>query len=288
MSRYTDRRWSLSVEDEVLIEETSGRQFKCTFTILHDFGGFTSYAEINLYNLTDDTINRMFKRGKSLTFRAGYSDSIDTIFKGTIRNVFPERRGPDKITKVICRGGKLAVDQSQINQTLGANTQLVDIIRACGTSMGYPIVIDDSQFSDIAPYPYGYTLQGDPRTYLDELAQTHGFDYVVENERLVVVRQGYTRQGTVNIISQFTGMEGIPEISEIGVDVVTRLNPKLRIGGRFRIESDLATFNFSNLYFRDVPESAGQGEHKIIKIEYTGDTWGDAWSNKIFGLRIRS
>lgn len=288
MSSYNKRRWSLTVDGEELIEQTDGRQFKCTFTILHDFGGFTSYADISIYNLSTDTANKAFKRGKTLSFKAGYEDSIDKIFSGTLRNIIRERRGPDTITRLICRGGKLAIDQAQINQTLGTDTQLVDIVRACATSMGYPIVMDDAQFSDIPPYPYGYTLQGDPRVYLDELAQTHKFDYVVENERLVIVRQGYARQGDINVISQFTGMEGIPEISEVGVDVVTRLNPKIRIGGKFRVESELATFNFSNLYFRDIPESAGQGEHKIIKIEYTGDTWGDAWSNKIFGLRIRT
>ncbi len=288
MSSYNKRRWSLTVDGEELIEQTDGRQFKCTFTILHDFGGFTSYADISIYNLSTDTANKAFKRGKTLSFKAGYEDSIDKIFSGTLRNIIRERRGPDTITRLICRGGKLAIDQAQINQTLGTDTQLVDIVRACATSMGYPIVMDNSQFADIPPYPYGYTLQGDPRVYLDELAQTHKFDYVVENERLVIVRQGYARQGDINVISQFTGMEGIPEISEVGVDVVTRLNPKIRIGGKFRVESELATFNFSNLYFRDIPESAGQGEHKIIKIEYTGDTWGDAWSNKIFGLRIRT
>ena len=288
MSSYNKRQWSLSVDGEELIEVTSGRQFKCTFQILHDFGGFTSYADIAIYNLSTDTANKAFKRGKNLTFKAGYEDSIDKIFSGSLRNVIRERRGPDTITRLICRGGNVTELQPQINQTLGDNTQLTQIIRACGSSLGYPIVMDDSQFSDVAPYPYGYTLQGDPRVYLDQLAQVHEFDYIVENDKLVVVRQGFERQGTVNVISQFTGMEGIPEISDVGVDVTTRLNPKIRIGGKFRIESDLATFNFSNLYFRDVPESAGQGEHKIIKIEYTGDTWGDAWSNKIYGLRIRT
>ena len=288
MSSYNKRRWSLTVDGEELIEQTDGRQFKCTFTILHDFGGFTSYADISIYNLSTDTANKAFKRGKTLSFKAGYEDLIDKIFSGTLRNIIRERRGPDTITRLICRGGKLVDEQPQVNDTLGVDTKLTQIIRACGAPLGYPIVMDDSQFADVDPYIYGCTLQGDPRVYLDELAQTHGFDYIIENERLVVVRRGYTRQGDVHVVSQFTGMEGIPEISEVGVDVVTRLNPKIRIGGKFRVESELATFNFSNLYFRDIPESAGQGEHKIIKIEYTGDTWGDAWSNKIFGLRIRT
>ena len=47
----------------------------------------------------------------------------------------------------------------------------------------------------------------------------------------------------------YTGMEGIPIITEIGVDVNVRLNPKINIGGRFEVESEFASFNFSNIYF---------------------------------------
>lgn len=288
MSNYNDRRWSVDIDGSEFIAETSGRQFKCTFEILHDFGGYTSYADLAFYNLSVDTANEAFKRGKSLSFRAGYVESVDTIFSGTIRNVIRERRGPDTITRVICRGGKLTDEQTQINETLGNGVTATSVIRTCATALGYPIVMDDAQFSDVAPYIYGPTLQGDPRSLLDKLAYTHKFDYIIENDKLVVVRKGSYREGTVNIISQFTGMEGIPEITEVGADVVTRLNPKIRIGGRFRIESELARFNFSNLYFRDIPESAGQGEYNIFRIAYTGDTWGDAWSNKITGIRSAS
>lgn len=285
MSDYNNRRWSINLNGEPFIVATGGRQFKCVFEILYDFGGFTSYADVAIYNLSADTANKALKAGTPISFRAGYEESIDNIFAGTIKNVLRERRGPDTITRLICRGGKLTEDQAQINQTLGKNARVTDIIKACIKAMGYPAVIDDDQFSDVDPYASGYTLAGDPRVYLDNLASAHGFSYVIENERVIVVRNGSFRQGDVHVISQFTGMEGIPEITELGVDVTVRLNPKIRIGGRARIESTLATFNFSNLYFVDIPESAGQGTYRIFRISHTGDTWGDAWSTKITGYR---
>ena len=285
MSSYNKRRWSVTIDGAPFIDETEGRQFKCVFEILHDFGGSTSYADIAFYNLSTDTANKAFTRGKILVFRAGYADSIDNIFVGAIRNVLRERQGPNTITRIICRGGNVAGEQSQVNETLGKNANVTDIIRTCAAAIGFPIVMNDSQFSDIDPYPYGYTLSGDPRVYLDNLAKSHKFDYVIENERMIVVREGAFRDGDVHVVSQFTGMEGIPEITEVGVDVTVRLNPKIRVGGKYRIESDLATFNFSNLYFVDIPESAGQGEYKIFRLSHSGDTWGDAWSTKITGLR---
>ena len=285
MSSYTKRQFELSVDGSVLIAATNGRQFKCTFEILHDFGGSTSYADIAIYNLKAETANKANLKGKPISFKAGYEDSIDNIFTGTIKNVLYERQGPTTITRLICRGGKLVEDQTQINETLGRDTTVTQSIRACVTALGYPIVIDDSQFDDIEPYAYGYQLSGDPSVYLEKLSKAHNFNYVLENGRMIVLREGYTRQGDTHIVSQFTGMEGIPEITEVGVDVTVRLNPKIRIGGKFRIESKLATFNFSNLYFVDIPESAGQGDHKIFKLAYSGDSKGDAWSTKITGYR---
>lgn len=285
MSSYNGRRWELSIDGIVMVAATAGRQFKCVFEVLHDFGGYTSYCDLALYNFSAETVNKAFKRGAVLTLRAGYVDSLDTIFTGKITNPLRERVGPDTITRLICRGGSLPGEQGQINETLGENALITDIIKACAAAMKFPLVMDDSQFSDVDPYPYGYVLSGDPRAYLDRLAETHLFNYTIENDRLVVVRRGKARQGSVHIISQFTGMEGIPEITEVGIDVVTRLNPKIKIGGKFRLESNLATFNFSNLYFVDIPASAGKGEYDIFRVGFSGDSWGDAWSTKITGYR---
>lgn len=287
MSNYTKRQWEILLDDTVFIAATNGQQFKATFEVLIDFGGSTSYADIALYNLSDYTANKAFKRGTKLSLKAGYEETIDNIFTGTVQNVLRERIGPDTITRLICRGGKLTDNQTQVNETLGKNVKATDIIRACVKAMEYPIVMNDKQFSDIDPYPYGYALSGDPRVYLDNLAKTHAFNYVIENERVIVVREGFARDGDTHVVSQFTGMEGMPEITEFGVDVMIRLNPKIRIGGKYRIKSDLATFNFSNLYFVNIPESAGKGEYQIFRVSHTGDTKGDAWSTKITGYRLK-
>lgn len=285
MTSYVNRRWEVVIDDQQFIAPAAGRQFKITFEILHDFGGFVSYCDLAIYNLSADTASNAFKKGSKIAFRAGYQDTIDSIFIGTIKNVLRERRGPDTITRLICRGGRQVDEQKQINETLGVNARIVDIIKACGKALDYPVVIEDAQFNDVDPYPRGYVLNGDPRVYMDNLAKTHDFSYIVENERMIVVRNNAFRKGDVHIVSQFTGMEGIPEITEVGADVIIRLNPRIRIGGRYRIESELATFNFSNLFFQNVPESAGKGEYRIFKLAHSGDSWGDTWSTKITGFR---
>jgi len=282
MSEYFGRLFELDVNGSTLIERTTGRQFKIQFEIIIDFGGSNSYASIAIYNLSNDTANKVLKSGENVTFKAGYVDTVDTIFTGKIQNVLRERQGANTITRLICRSESVT---STINQSYGAGVDVVTLIRAVSEAIGYTVVLDESQFSDVPTYVRGYTLSGDPRVILDSLARTHGFSHVVENGRRVIVRDGFERNTTPFEVSQFTGMEGIPEITEIGCNVTVRLNPKIRIGGQMDIKSTLSTFNFSDLYYQNIPESAGQGVYRVQKITHSGDSYGDTWSTKIEGIR---
>ena len=80
-------------------------------------------------------------------------------------------------------------------------------------------------------------------------------------------------------------MEGIPEITEQGCDVSLRLSPKVKIGGRIDIQSELRTFNFSNLYFQDIPENAGKGIYRVFRLTHVGNTKGDDWTTKVTAFR---
>jgi len=258
-------------------------QFRIVFTILVDFGGFISYADIAFYNLSIDTATKIIKKGAAITLKAGYVDNFDIIFEGNINNVLYERDEADTITRVIARGGARS-DQVSINKTFGKNVKVTTLIRACAEALTYKIKIEESQFASIPPYAKGYPLNGDPRVYLDKLALAHNFSYTFDKEQLIILENKCFLPGEVVIVSQFNGMEGIPEITEVGVDVNTRLNPQLRIGQRIEVQSKLRTFNFSNLYFQGIPAAHGEGVYRMFKLQHEGDTWGDRWTSKITGF----
>lgn len=278
------RLFEILLNNETLISETDGRQFRVTFNVLVDFGGFNSYMDLAIYNLSESTEAKLRKRGVPIALRAGYTDTNDFIFIGKIQNSFKERNGPDRVLRIVARGGTQDTKPT-INKTFDKNANIVEIIRACCESAGYPSVIDSEQFTDVAPYARGRVLSGDPLRELDLLAQTHDFSYVLENDRIIITRNNSFREGTPRVVSQETGMEGIPEITEVGCDVNVRLNPKIKIGGRIDIQSELKTFNFSNLYYQNIPENAGSGVYRIFKIEHVGDNYGDDWTTKITSIR---
>lgn len=288
---YYGRKFEVLLNNSVFIRESkeNERQFRVVFSSLIDYGGFNSYLDIKFYNLSESTRTKAFKRSVNITLRAGYHDTIDTIFHGKIVNVFVQREESSIITNVIARGG--TINSKSINQTFAKNTKITDIIRACVKDMGYPIVIDDSQFKDFKLFSHGYTLTGSPVNALSNLAKNTGFSYVRDGDRIIVVPNGKYRSGNIIKISRFTGMEGIPQVGAINnnksvlIDVNVRLNPKIRIGGRIEVESEYATFTMANVYYQNVPQHAGNGVYTVNRINHQGDSWGDSWTSKVKGLR---
>ena len=284
MSEFYGRRYSLDVDGKTFISETGDKQFKITFNVLLEFGAAVAYADIAIYNLAQDTSQNIIKKNMSLVLRAGYENKIDNIFTGRIINVLRRRDGPHTIIRLICRGGT-QTDTNTISESLGKNVTIVSLIKSCVKAMGYPIIINEDDFKGPSPYTRGFTLNGDPKTNLDQLAASHGFDYMIENDAVLIVSKKSFRKGEPLKISQFKGLVGIPEITVEGANVKIKLNPGVKIGGRIDVQSVLATFNFSNIYYLDIPASAGKGIYKIYRVVHSGDSHGDNWDTDITAYR---
>lgn len=284
---FYGRLFELYVSDltRPFIESTSGKQFKIQFRVLIDFGAFNSYAEISVFNLSRETEGQVFERGQPIALRAGYENAIDNIFKGEITNVQRLRQGTSMITRAFCKSGAVQTSSSSINKTLGQGALITAMIRECAAAIGYPVVMNDNDFSDVVGYSRGKVLFGDPKSMLHDLAYAHDFAWTIENETIVILRDGFDRGGFVNTFSQFTGMVGSPEITEVGADVTLKLTPKLQIGGRFKIDSVSPIANFSNVYFQEIPKTLGEGTYKIQRIDHSGDSYADTWETKVVGIR---
>jgi hypothetical protein len=279
-----DRRFTVLLDGKEFIVAGDGRQLKIEFTIEGVSGGSLSTADIAIYNLSDTSIIEFFKTGIEISLHAGYANNEGGIFTGQINSVLKERAGADTITRI------LAVSNFRtkrvINQPFPVNTKVVEIIKACADAMGYPLVWTPEHFDDEPLYTRGYDLPGvSAQESLEYLARIHGFSLIVDKAKIVIFKNGHARNVSTIVISEKTGMEGIPEISHKGCDVATRLNPQLAIGGLFEIDARLRTFNTANFHVDNIPEGAGRGIYQILRLVHDGDSWGDVWTSKITGLR---
>ena len=279
-SQYYDRTYEILVNDQPFITD---KRFRVVFQVTQDYGGFVSYCDLSIYGLSDDTIGKINSPNNTVSIKAGYENNVDFIFKGILINSQKQRNGPDVFFRIIARGG--AQTNDSINQTLGKNTKVTTLIKACADAIGLPLVIKESDFSTEPVYSKGATLFGDPKQYLNDLSKTHDFSYVVVNDKIRVTKNTGYIDSTVQEVSQFTGMIGIPEITENGCDVSIIMNPRVKIGGRINIVSELKTFNFSNVYYRQIPPNAGSGIYRVFKITHNGDNWTNRWNTQITGFR---
>lgn len=277
------RVYQIEVNDKVIIaENASGVQARVQFEITVDAVGNITLCDLNLSNLAESTINAVFNRGAVLAIRAGYEDNIDYIFRGIIRQVFRGRDGATTYTNILARGGEL--EKRMINKALGKNAQLAEILQTLADALGYKLIITKSQFADV--YPTGYSMTGDPYKYLRDLAKSWKFDWSIENDSLVIFKVKDGRKAPKKIINMLNGLEGIPEVTDVGVNFSVRMDPSIKIGNKIELDTKYKSFNFSGVYYNnELQDVAGSGVYTVMKIVYSGDNYGQAWTARCVGYR---
>lgn len=277
------RVYQIEVNDKVIIaENSSGVQARVQFDITVDAIGNITLCDLNLSNLAESTISTVFKRGAVLAIRAGYEDNIDYIFRGIIRQVFRGRDGATTYTNILARGGEL--EKNAINKALGKNAKLSEILQSLADALGYKLNITKSEFSDV--YPTGYSMTGDPYKYLRDLAKSWSFDWSIENDTLVIFKVENGRKAPKKTINMLNGLEGIPEVTEVGVNFSVRMDPSIKIGNKIELDTKYKSFNFSGVYYNnELQDVAGSGLYTVMKITYSGDNYGQAWTTRCVGHR---
>lgn len=84
---------------------------------------------------------------------------------------------------------------------------------------------------------YGFT--GGAAQHVEKLSEAGGVDVFVDNNTLIVKDVGQPIQNSVRILNKYTGMIGIPEITERGIRVKMLFDNTTTIGGQLDITSEL-------------------------------------------------
>lgn len=280
-----DRRYTLLVDGAPFVAGGPGRQMRIDFTISIDWFGAQATGDIAIYNLATSSVDQKIKPASTVALSAGYDGNEGGIFAGKVMHVLHERTGPDTITRILALSNE-RVDTA-INSVFAVDTKVADVIYACSVAIGYPLVWTPEDFDNEPLYTGGLSLPSVSAIgVLRELADRHAFYAAVENGKLVVTKHGSSRAGEKVIISEINGMVGIPEVTWIGVDVATTMNPSLVIGGVFEVDAKLQTFNMANFYYKELPSGTGRGVYAIRKLVHEGDNWGDTWQTKVTGQAI--
>lgn len=214
-------------------------------------------------------------------------DEIATLFTGTITNVFRERDGANVVTRILCRSGDNINDTGVANASYSQGVTLFDVLTDLARSWGKRLVVDKAK-SQTLVMTSGYVTDGDITREMNVLAKSYGFLWTNFNGQLSITFPADARTTAKHLISQSTGMIGMPEISGGNegafVDVSVRLNPFMNINDQIEIDAQYQTFNTGNAFVTHT-EAFASGLWNILALRYRGDNWGDMWRVDVNGIR---
>lgn len=309
------RNYELSINGQVYIKRmtTPSSQLRCVFDVIVPPGSAT--ADIRLYNLltsssprdvtTKTTLGLQPKQGDAVQLAAGYTvfdstvdpqegvvvsnikDEIGVIFTGTIINVFRERDGANIVTRLLCRTGEGLNDTGVANSSYGNGVTLYDVLVDLSRSWSKRLVVDKERTQTIV-MTSGYNVSGDITRELSTLAKAYGFMWTDYNGQLSVTFPSDVRKTAKHLVSQTTGMIGIPELSGgqdgVFVDTAVRLNPFININDQINIDANFQTFNTGNVFVTST-EAHASGIWNILDMRFRGDNWGSIWRTDLHGIR---
>lgn len=314
------RNYELSINGQVYIKRmtTPASQLRCVFDVIASPGDAFATADIRLYNLVTSssprnatgvtTVGLQPKQGDAVQLAAGYTvfdstvdpqegvvvsnikDEIGIIFTGTVTNVFRERDGANIVTRLLCRSGDGVNDTGTANSSYSPGATLYDVLTDLARSWGKRLVVDKERTQTVI-MTSGYMTDGDITREINTLAKAYGFMWTNYNGQLSVTFPLDARGTAKHIISQSTGMIGIPELSGgtdgVFVDVSNRLNPFMNINDRIEVSAQFQTFNTGNAFVTSV-EAHASGLYNILALRFRGDNWGNIWRVDINALRAGS
>lgn len=247
-------------------------------------------ATITVNNVSAETLRRLEGEFADVILVAGYQDAAGVIFAGSIRQVRSGREGADSWVEITAADGDRAYNYATVNRTLAAGSRPADhaavaaeAFAARGVAAGH--------LPDLGgqPLPRGKVLFGMARDTMRQAARNTNADWSIQDGRVQMIgRAGYL-PGEAVVLTHETGLTSRPEQTDAGIKLKALLNPRIRIGGRVRLDNDsiqrartdlkIGAWNKAALIDQD-------GLYRVIKADFVGDTHGQDWHVDILALGL--
>lgn len=238
-------------------------------------------AEIRVYNLAEATASRIQKEFTRVVLQAGYAHNFGIIFDGNIRQRRTGREnGTDTWLEIIAADGDRAYNFATVNTTLAAGSKPEDRVKACqsafaakGAQAGYMPELPQEKL------PRGKVMYGMARKHMRDAAETTDCSWSFQDGKMQMLKNAAYLPGEAVLLTHETGLVGTPEQTNEGIKVRCLLNPKLRIGGRIKLDNKSVQQAKTDLKLsaQRPPRLDADGFYRVLKVEFSGDTRGNDW-----------
>ena len=223
-------------------------------------------AEIQIYNLTDDTSNKIGKAGNFVIIKAGYIDEgINNLFFGNVTYSLSKKAGTEKILQIQAVDGVNNIQDINITVTYNAGTTIQKIFNDMVLLYGLPLT--NTNLILPGQYVNGYSFTGKVKDALSQVLGRLNLSWTIQNNQLVVIESDKAIERTGLLISPNTGLIGSPEIL-IDTDTEPTEEPPVK----YKIKCLLFPQLFPGVEFKLQSEKVN-GTFKIETAKFTGDNY---------------
>ena len=294
----------------LIVGQESGRgldlsQLRFSFSIMRGDIETPNSAQIRVYNPSPLTVSTLLEQGSALEFtqvqiQAGYEGSYGLIFRGTIKQVrYGREQQTDTYLDITAADGDSAYNFSTIALSLAAGQtnpnnavqQVIQTMAANGVDSGYiPPNLGGNAL------PRGKVLYGMTRDELRKMSVNVGCSWSIQDGKIVFIPLTGYLPGQVPVITRATGMIGMPEVTQNGIQLKTLLNPNLKIGQAVKLDNASIQrmqfgLNYQDQGYNSIAKDFGakidpDGMYYVMHANHRGDTRGQDWYTEILCLAI--
>lgn len=259
-------------------------------------------ATIRVFNLSDATALKVQKEFQTVTLQAGYEGgNYGIIFSGTTKQ-FKKGR-VDALTsylEIFASDGDQAYNFAFVNQSLRAGSTFND--RAAAVQKQAAQYLQDKTVAQIPQsagtgglaLPRGKVLFGLFAAQMDIIARSTLTTWNIVNGRVVITNQSTYAPGTAVQLNVTTGLVGVPEATDNGIEVTCLLNPAIRIGGQVQINNrDINTTSLTQAGQNILPllpfpaTVTHDGFYRVLVVNHEGDSrGGPEWFSRLTCLAL--
>lgn len=255
---------------------------RINFSIYKSQSWSTNTANIKVWNLSNSNRNQLNQFGDELRLFAGYRNTSiqqtgpQLLFMGNTSLVSHTFTQPEIITNFDCGDGEKSLNLILASWSFAPGTPVRTVIQSYADLLG----LDIQEFSatDNLVYENGHSYSSLARNGLDCACKAVGLIASVQNNNLVILKEGIGSEKPPYEINQETGMLGIPErftdrkqflykalpknggAPKPGWKVKTLLRPDILPGDRIRLRSNRVDID---------------GIFYVVSIRHEGDNYGN-------------
>ena len=168
-------------------------------------------AIIDIYNLSDDTRNRIGELDQTVTIRAGYRQASGAVllFTGDIVKINHTFPAPDIITRIAAGDGIMTLREKRISVSYKEGTSHRTVLEHMAGQLGLTLRVLPEDIE--GEYIYGFSYMGSIKSGLNKVAERLGLEWSIQNGELQVLKLRSSTNVSPRLVTYSTGLLSSPE-----------------------------------------------------------------------------